>query len=68
MHLLAPFILKIFLKILRADPDLRGFAIFWPTCHEQFFFGKKHYYYFHLPTGLFHCAKFKKILKADPEL
>ena len=25
-------------------------------------------YYFHLPTGPFHCAKFKKILRADPEL
>ena len=27
-----------------------------------------HYYYFHLPIGPFHCAKFKKILTADPEL
>ena len=27
-----------------------------------------HYYYFHLPIGPFHCAKFKKILTVDPEL
>ena len=33
-----------------------------------FFFGTSHYYYFHLPIGPFHCAKFKKILTADPEL
>ena len=26
------------------------------------------HYYFHLPIGPFHCAKFKKILTADPEL
>ena len=32
------------------------------------FFGTNHYYYFHLPIGPFHCAKFKKILTADPEL
>ena len=35
---------------------------------EQIFFGTNHYYYFHLPTGPFHCAKFKKILTTDPEL
>ena len=38
----------------------------WPICHD-FFFGTKHYY-FHLTTGPFHCAKFKNILTADPEL
>ena len=27
-----------------------------------------HYYYFHLPTGPFYCAKFKKILTVGPEL
>ena len=32
------------------------------------FFGANHYYYFHLPIGLFHCAKFKKFFTADPEL
>ena len=40
----------------------------WHICHEQNFFGTNHYYYFHLPIGPFHCAKFKKILTADPEL
>ena len=38
-----------------------------PICPEQIFFGTNHYYYFHLPIGPFHCAKFKKILTADPE-
>ena len=33
----------------------------------KFFFDTSHYYYFHLPIGPFHCAKFKKILTADPE-
>ena len=32
----------------------------WPICPEQKFFGTNHYYYFHLPIGPFHCAKFKK--------
>ena len=29
-----------------------------PICHEKFFFGTNHYYYFHLPIGPFRCAKF----------
>ena len=37
-------------------------------CCEQNIFGTNHYYYFHLPIGPFHCAKFKKVLTADPEL
>ena len=40
----------------------------WPICHEQNLFGTNHHYYFHLPIDPFHCAKFKKILTADPEL
>ena len=40
----------------------------WPSCHEQSFFGANHYYYFYLPIGPFHYAKFKKILTANPEL
>ena len=35
----------------------------WPICPEQNFFGTNHYYYFHLPIGPFHCAKFKKFLQ-----
>ena len=40
----------------------------WSISPEQNVFGTNHYYYFHLPIGLFHCAKFKKILTVDPEL
>ena len=46
-------------------------CLFAPKIPEFFLnkiFGKNHYYYFHLPIGPFHCAKFKKILTADPEL
>ena len=32
------------------------------------FFGTNHCYYFHLPIGPYHCAKFKKILTVDPPL
>ena len=39
----------------------------WSICPEQKIFGKNHCYYFLLPIGPFHCAKFKKILTADPE-
>ena len=71
MYLLTPFILQNFKKILRADPELWGCAIFGPKMAHlswTIFFGTNHYYYFHLPIGPFHCAKFKKILTADPEL
>ena len=70
MYLLAPFILQNFKRTLTADPEL-WCAILeprWPICPEQNFFGKNHYYYFHLPIGPFQCAKFKKILTVDPEL
>ena len=40
----------------------------WPTSPEQSFLGINHYYYFHLPIGPFHFAKFKKTLTAEPEL
>ena len=68
MYLLAPFILQNFKKIHRADPDVPFSGPKWTIRHEQNFFGTNHYYYFHLSTGPFHCAKFKKILTADPEL
>ena len=35
---------------------------------EHTFLGTKNCYYFHLPLWPFHCAKFKRILTADPEL
>ena len=57
MYLLAPFC-KIFKKF-----QSWGCAIFRPKmAHLSWtkFFGTNHYYYFHLPIGPFHCAKFKK--------
>ena len=60
MYLLAPFILQKFKNILRADPN-GPFVL-------NFFFGTNNYYYFHLPTGPFHCAKVLKIITVDPEL
>ena len=31
-------------------------------------FRTNHYFYFHLPIGPFHCAKFKETLTVNPEL
>ena len=61
-------ILKKFLGPIQSYKDVSFSRPKWPICHEQNLFGTNHYYYFHLPTGLFHCTKFKKILTADPEL
>ena len=61
-------ILKKFLGSIQSYQDVPFSGPKWPICHEQNFFGTNHYYYFHLSTGPFHCAKFKKILRADPEL
>ena len=52
--------LQIYEDVPFSDPKL-------PICSELIFFGTNHYY-FHLTIGPFHCAKFKKILTADPEL
>ena len=71
MYLLAPFILqnlKKFLELTQSYDDVPFSGPKWPICHEQIFFGTNHYYYFHLPIGPSHCAKFKKILTADLEL
>ena len=71
MYLLAPFILQNLKKILRADPELWGCAIFRPKMtHSSWtiFFGTNHYYYFHLPIVSFHCAQFQKILTGDREV
>ena len=61
-------ILKKFLGPIQSYEDVPFSGPKWPICHEQNFFGTNHYYYFHLPIGPFHCAKFKKILTVDPEL
>ena len=58
MFLLARFILQNLKKTLRADQcyeDVSFSTPKWPIYPEQNF-------YFHLPIGPFHCAKFKKIL------
>ena len=73
VHLLAPFIMQNLKKVLGLIQSYENVPFLgpkWPICHEQFFFffGTNHYYYFHLTVGPFHCAKFKKILTADPEL
>ena len=60
--------LKEFFELIQSYQGVPFSVTKWPICPEQFFFGTNHYYYFHLPTGPFHCAKFKKILTADPEL
>ena len=59
---------KKFLEPIQSYEDVPFLAPKWPICHEQIFFGTNHYHYFHLPIDPFHCAKFKKILTADPEL
>ena len=62
MYLLPPFILQNFKRILRSDTVI-WCTIFGPKMTHlswTIFFGTKHYYYFHLPVGPFHWAKFKK--------
>ena len=57
MYLLAPFILQNLTRVLRADPELPGCAIFGHKMAHlswDIFFDTNQYYYFH------HCAKFTK--------
>ena len=61
-------ILKKFLEPVQSYKDVPFAGPKLPICSVQIFFGTNYYYYFHLPIGPFHCAKFKKILTADPEL
>ena len=73
VYLSAPFILQNFhQKDLRVDSELWGCATFLgpkqPICPEQRFFGINHCYYFELPIGYFHCAKFKRNLTMDSQL
>ena len=53
-------IFKKFLGTIQSYEDVPFLGKKWPICHEIFFFGTNHYYYFHLPIGTFHCAKLKK--------
>ena len=61
-------IFKKFLGTIQSYEDVPFLGKKWPICHQNFFFGTNHYYYFHLPIGTFHCAKFNKILTVDPKL
>ena len=63
MYLLSPFILQNLKRILRADPESSGCAIFrHKMAHLSWtkIFDTNQYYYFHLLVGPFHCAKFTK--------
>ena len=63
MHLLYPFILQNLKRILRADSELSGCALFrhkMAHLSGTKFFDINEYYYFHLLVGPFHCAKFTK--------
>ena len=60
--------LKKFLEPIQSYEDVPFSGPKYPNLSWTKFFGTNHYYYFHLPIGPFHCAKFKKILTADPEL
>ena len=61
-------ILKKFLEPIQSYEDVPFSGPKYPNLSWTKYFGTNHYYYFHLPIGPFHCAKFKKILTADPEL
>ena len=61
-------ILKKLLKLIQIYEDVPLSDPKYSNLSWTKFFGTNHYYYFHLPIGPFHCAKFKKILTADPEL
>ena len=59
-------IFKKFLEPIQSYEDVPFSGPKWPIRPEQFFLVQS--IYFHLLIGPFHCAKFKKILTADPEL
>ena len=70
MHLLTPFIVQNFWKILRVDPELRGCVILgpktatfgpkWSISLSKNFLVRTIGKNFHVPTGPFHWTKFKK--------
>ena len=53
-------ILKTFLEPIQSYKDVLFSSPKWPIWPEEKCWGTNHYYYFHLPIGPFHCAKFKK--------
>ena len=52
--------IKKFLELIQSYQNVPFSGTKWHICPEQIFFGTNHYYYSHLPVGLFHCAKFTK--------
>ena len=58
-------VFKKFLGLIQSYEDVPSSGPKQSICHEQNFFSTNHYYYFHLPSGPFHCAKFKKILSGS---
>ena len=53
-------ILKKLLGLIQSHEDVPFSGLKWIICHGQNVFETNHYYYFHLPIGPFHCAKFLK--------
>ena len=67
MYLFAPFIPRNIKRILWADPELSGCAIFsHKIAHLPWknFFGTNQYYYFHLPLALFIVQNLRQIFMA----
>ena len=61
MYLLASFFLQNFKKTpIQIYEDVSSSGPKWPICEELNFFGKNHYYYFHVPIDPFHCVKILK--------
>ena len=59
-------ILRKFLEPIQSYEDVPFSGTQRPICSEKNFFGTNYYYYFHVAIGPLHCAKLKKILRADP--
>ena len=61
-------ILKKSLGPIHSYEDIPFLGPKWSICYEQVFFCTNHYYYFHLPIGVFLCTTYEKFLTADPQL
>ena len=66
MYLLAPFTDENLKNFFEADPELWGCIIFWAQNNQIAQKKKKPWYNFDVILDLFHCAKFKKLVKANP--
>ena len=72
IYLLALFTVQNLKKFLQQIQIYENMPFLGPKCSISFplkniYFGTNNYQHFHLPIGSFLCAKFKKILTADPE-